>query len=55
MQTGEILKSANIDPGTVSAVNQKLEDFLTTKNRQIKDLQYDLVKVTKAHNGNFIN
>jgi len=50
MQTGEILKSANIDPTTVTAVNQKLDDFLTTKNQQIKDLQYDLAKVTKSHN-----
>ena len=48
LQVNEILKSTNLEPNVVSNLSKRLEDVLTSKNQQIKDLQYDLAKVTKV-------
>lgn len=50
LQLNEILKVTNLDPATLSTLTKRLEEVLNTKNSQIKELQYDLAKVTKAHN-----
>merc|ERR1712227_943417 len=34
----------------LQAINEKLDDVLDAKNAAIKDLQYELARVTKAHN-----
>lgn len=50
LQVNEILKATNLDPSALASLTRRLEDVLNAKNQQIKDLQYDLQKVTKAHN-----
>ncbi|KAJ3005418.1 Dynein regulatory complex subunit 4 [Thoreauomyces humboldtii] len=50
LQVNEILKATNLDPGAMAGLSRRLEEVLDVKNRQIKELQYDLAKVTKAHN-----
>lgn len=44
----EILKSTNLDPVVLSNLTKRLEDVLGAKNEHIKDLKYDLAKVTKV-------
>ncbi|KAI8902072.1 growth arrest-specific 8, isoform CRA_c [Globomyces pollinis-pini] len=50
LQVNEILKATNLDPAALANLTRRLEDVLNSKNEQIKELQYDLHKVTKAHN-----
>ncbi|KAH9273981.1 hypothetical protein BASA83_003616 [Batrachochytrium salamandrivorans] len=50
LQVNEIIKATNLDPTALESLTNRLEDVLNAKNRYIKDLQYDLAKVTKAHN-----
>lgn len=49
-QLNEVLAASNLDPNALSAVTRKLEDVLDGKNTAIKDLQYELARVCKAHN-----
>mmetsp|Transcript_17951 Transcript_17951/g.41883 ORF Transcript_17951/g.41883 Transcript_17951/m.41883 type:complete len:478 (+) Transcript_17951:71-1504(+) len=49
-QLQEVLTAANLDPSVVASVTKKLEQVLGTKNRQIKDLQYQVHLSTKAYN-----
>jgi len=49
-QLNEVLAASNLDPNALSAVTRKLEDVLDGKNAAIKDLQYELARVCKAHN-----
>lgn len=49
-QFNEVLAASNLDPMALSAVTRKLEDILDSKNSAIKDLQYELARVSKAHN-----
>lgn len=49
-QIGQILAAANLDPATVAQVNKKVEEELEKKNQIIKTLQYDVAKISKAHN-----
>merc|ERR1712151_874604 len=49
-QLNEVLAASNLDPTALSAVTRKLEDVLDGKNTAIKDLQYELARVCKAHN-----
>ncbi len=48
LQVNEILKATNLDPVALANLTKRLEDVLNAKNDQIKDLQYDLAKVTKV-------
>ncbi|ORY36463.1 hypothetical protein BCR33DRAFT_855207 [Rhizoclosmatium globosum] len=50
LQLNEILKATNLDPTALANLTRRLEEVLEMKNQQIKELQYDLAKVTKAHN-----
>ncbi|KAJ3122309.1 Dynein regulatory complex subunit 4 [Physocladia obscura] len=50
LQLNEILKATNLDPAALSNLTRRLEEVLELKNQQIKELQYDLAKITKAHN-----
>ncbi|XP_074056764.1 dynein regulatory complex subunit 4 isoform X2 [Macrotis lagotis] len=50
VQLNEILSASNLDPEALSVVSRKLEDVLESKNSTIKDLQYELARVCKAHN-----
>merc|ERR1712070_1220979 len=45
-QLSEVLAAANLDPNLLGAVSKVLDG----KNSAIKDLQYELARVTKAHN-----
>ncbi|XP_014662068.1 PREDICTED: growth arrest-specific protein 8-like [Priapulus caudatus] len=49
-QLNEVLSASNLDPQALSIVTRKLEDVLDSKNSAIKDLQYELARVCKAHN-----
>lgn len=49
-QFNEVLAASNLDPTALSNVTRKLEDILDSKNSAIKDLQYELARVCKAHN-----
>ena len=49
-QLSEVLAAANLDPDMLGTVSKKLDDVLDAKNSAIKDLQYELARVTKAHN-----
>ncbi|KAK2104558.1 Dynein regulatory complex subunit 4 [Saguinus oedipus] len=46
----EVLAASNLDPASLTLVSRKLEDVLESKNSTIKDLQYELARVCKAHN-----
>lgn len=50
VQLSEVLKATNLDPSAISSLTKRLEEVIGSKNAQIRDLQYDLAKVTKAHN-----
>eukprot|EP00899_Mesostigma_viride_P016725 jgi/Mesvir1/25053/Mv11897-RA.2 len=49
-QLGEVLAAAHLDPAVQASVAAKLDDVLDAKNALIKALQYDIAKVSKAHN-----
>lgn len=49
-QLAEVLTAANLDPSTLQAINNRLDEVLENKNQIIKALQYDVAKVSKAHN-----
>jgi hypothetical protein len=49
-QLAEVLGAANLEPGALAAINNRLEEVLDSKNQVIKALQYDVAKVSKAHN-----
>jgi len=49
-QLTEVLTAAKLDPTVVASVTKKLEQVLGAKNRQIKDLQYQVHQCTKAYN-----
>jgi len=49
-QLTEVLQDAHLDPAVVANVTKKLEQVLGSKNRQIKDLQYQVHQCTKAYN-----
>ncbi|MBN3316598.1 DRC4 protein, partial [Atractosteus spatula] len=49
-QLNEVLSASNLDPTALTIVTRKLEDVLDSKNVAIKDLQYELARVCKAHN-----
>lgn len=49
-QLTEVLTAAHLDPTVVASVTKKLEQVLGAKNRQIKDLQYQVHQCTKAYN-----
>ncbi|MEE6518940.1 hypothetical protein FKM82_030268 [Ascaphus truei] len=48
-QLNEVLAASNLDPIALTTVTRKLEDVLDSKNNAIKDLQYELARVCKAH------
>ncbi|XP_062967488.1 dynein regulatory complex subunit 4 isoform X3 [Cynocephalus volans] len=50
VQFNEVLAASNLDPSALTLVSRKLEDVLESKNTTIKDLQYELARVCKAHN-----
>lgn len=50
LQLNEVLAASNLDPKALTLVSRKLEDVLESKNSTIKDLQYELARVCKAHN-----
>nr|XP_005999251.1 PREDICTED: growth arrest-specific protein 8 isoform X2 [Latimeria chalumnae] len=49
-QLNEVLSASNLDPSALAVVTRKLEEVLDSKNSAIKDLQYELARVCKAHN-----
>jgi len=49
-QLNEVLAASNLDPVMLGNITRKLDEVLDGKNKAIKDLQYELARVTKAHN-----
>merc|ERR1719329_1296728 len=46
----QVLAAAKLDPSVVASVTKKLEQVLGAKNRQIRDLHYQVHQATKAYN-----
>lgn len=46
----EVLVAANLDPAALALVSERLDSLLDVRNRMIRDLQYQVARVTKAHN-----
>lgn len=44
----EVITSANLDPVSVSMVTKHVDEVLEQKNQFIKDLQFELAKITKV-------
>ncbi|XP_026855247.2 dynein regulatory complex subunit 4 isoform X2 [Electrophorus electricus] len=49
-QLNEVLSASNLDHSALNVITHKLEEVLDSKNIAIKDLQYELARVCKAHN-----
>merc|ERR1719265_2327773 len=49
-QLTQVLAAAKLDPSVVASVTKKLEQVLGAKNRQIKELQYQVHQCTKSYN-----
>ena len=49
-QLNEVVAAAQIDPGELGAITESLRDMLESKNQHIKDLQYSVLRMTKAYN-----
>jgi hypothetical protein len=49
-QLGEVLQAAKLDPQVVANVTQKLEQVFGSKNKLIKELQYQVHMATKQYN-----
>ncbi|XP_036358099.1 dynein regulatory complex subunit 4 isoform X1 [Octopus sinensis] len=49
-QLNEVLSCSNLDPSALNMITHKLEEVLVSKNTAIKDLQFELARVCKAHN-----
>ncbi|KAF7699371.1 dynein regulatory complex subunit 4 [Silurus meridionalis] len=49
-QLNEVLAASNLEPSALNVLTRKLEDVLDSKNVAIKDLQYELARMCKAHN-----
>jgi len=49
-QLTEVLSQSKLDPQVVANVTKQLEKVLGTKNREIKELQYQVHQRTKAYN-----
>lgn len=49
-QFNEVLQASTLDPHVVATVTKKLEEVLGSKNRLIKDLQYQAHYCTKVYN-----
>ncbi|XP_054025837.1 dynein regulatory complex subunit 4 isoform X2 [Dryobates pubescens] len=48
-ELSEVLAASNLELGAIPLVSHKLEDVLNSKNATIKDLQFQLARVCKAH------
>ncbi len=49
-QFNEILSAANLDPGELGRLTQKLDNMLDSRNSFIRQLQYDVTRGSKAYN-----
>eukprot|EP01083_Nonionella_stella_P210714 762560_1 len=49
VQFTEVLKEANLDKVVLNNLTRKLDEVLDAKNVQIKNVKYEIAKVTKAH------
>ena len=45
-----MVSAAELDPVSVQQLSESLDDLLAQKNRTIEDLQFQVIRVTKAHN-----
>jgi len=49
-QFDEVLTAANLDPNELSQVTQRLDEMLRVRNELIRNLQYDVLRVSKGYN-----
>ncbi|KAM3872149.1 dynein regulatory complex subunit 4-like [Diretmus argenteus] len=45
-----VLSASNMDQAALGGVTHKFEEMLDSKNNSLKDLQYEIARVSKAHN-----
>jgi hypothetical protein len=48
-QLNEVLAKSDLDPAAKAQVGRRLQEVLDSKNGAIKDLQFELARVSKAH------
>lgn len=46
----QVLNAANLDPALFTTVTHKLDEVLDQRNALIRDLKYQIARVTKSHN-----
>lgn len=49
-QLQQVLSAANLDPAVLAMVSGKIDEVLDGRNALVRDLQYSIARVTKAHN-----
>ncbi|XP_060779085.1 dynein regulatory complex subunit 4-like [Neoarius graeffei] len=49
-QLNEVLAASNLEPSALNVVTRKLEEVLDSKNTAIKDLQYEVARVSRTYN-----
>ncbi|KXS21885.1 hypothetical protein M427DRAFT_281219 [Gonapodya prolifera JEL478] len=50
LQLTEVMRASNMDPEAALRLARRLDDHLEGKNAIVRDLQFELARVTKAHN-----
>ncbi|KAJ3343775.1 Dynein regulatory complex subunit 4 [Gonapodya sp. JEL0774] len=50
LQLTEVLRAGNVDPAAAVRLSKKLDEVVESKNAVMRDLQFELARVTKAHN-----
>merc|ERR1712072_1390518 len=48
-QLQKVLAAAHLDPVVVTNLEMKLNDILDSRNGVVRDLQYEILRVSKAH------
>lgn len=49
-QLAEVLRASNLDPASLGSITASLDAVMDEKNKTIQELQYELERVSKAHN-----
>ena len=50
VQLKEVVQAVQLDPSELASITASLDEMLATKNSTIKDLQYSVMRMTKAYN-----
>lgn len=48
LQLSEVIAAANLDPVAVNNITHHIDEIMGNKNQTIRDLQFELAKITKV-------